>query len=315
MRVLVTGGAGFIGSHIVQSLAERGVEVAALDNLLTGHRHNLLPEVPFFEVDLCQRGEVARVMAEFRPTHISHQAAQSSVKISVDQPLLDAKINLIGGLNLLEEALRANVQQIVFSSTGGALYGEVPDGRRAAEDWPARPKSPYAGSKAAFEIYLEVYRQTFGLASTTLRYGNVYGPRQDPHGEAGVVAIFAGRILEGKPLRLYARQTEGDQGCVRDYIHVDDVVSANILALQGGLQGTFNVGTGQGHTTQDILQVLTQALQGDVPVEFAPPRAGDLERSVLDPSRLLGSGWRPQVGFANGIAQTAHWFRAARQAP
>lgn len=315
MRVLVTGGAGFIGSHIVHSLLGRGVEVAVLDNLLTGHRHNLPPEAVFYQVDLRDRQELARVMAQFRPTHISHQAAQSSVKISVDQPLLDAGINLIGGIHLLEEAVRANVEQLVFASTGGALYGEVPADQRAAEHWPARPKSPYAGSKAAFEVYLEVYRQTFGLSSTVLRYGNVYGPRQDPHGEAGVVAIFAGRMLDGKPLRINARHTEGDDGCVRDYIHVDDVVEANWLALRGGLEGTYNVGTGQGHTTRDILQGLMAALEVQSTIEYGPPRAGDLERSVLDPARLLAAGWRPQVDFAEGIQQTAHWFRAARQAP
>ena len=191
--VLVTGGAGFIGSHIVEDLLARGLEVAVLDNLATGKRENVPKGVPFFRVDLRDKEGVERAFREFRPTHVSHQAAQASVKVSVEDPVLDFEVNLLGGLNLLEACRQYGVEKLVFASTGGAIYGEVPEGERAEETWPPRPKSPYAASKAAFEHYLSVYGQSYGLKWVSLRYGNVYGPRQDPHGEAGVVAIFAER--------------------------------------------------------------------------------------------------------------------------
>src|SRR5690606_32194543 len=185
MRALVTGGAGFIGSHLVDALLERGAQVAVLDNLSTGQRENVAPEAEFFEIDLRDDVGVWEVMRRFRPTHVFHLAAQASVKLSVDDPVNDASTNIMGGLNLLEAVRELGVEWFVFASTGGALYGEVPEGQAAGEDWPLFPKSPYGASKAAFERYLEVYRQNFGLKYTTLRYANVYGPRQDPFGEAG----------------------------------------------------------------------------------------------------------------------------------
>ncbi|MGQ9734998.1 MAG: NAD-dependent epimerase/dehydratase family protein [Thermaceae bacterium] len=311
MRVLVTGGAGFIGSYIVEDLLRRGLEVAVLDNLSTGRRENLPPGVPLYEVDLRDKEGVYRVFRDFRPTHVSHQAAQASVKVSVEDPLLDFSINLQGGLNLLEAVRAMGVEKVIFASTGGALYGEVPEGERATEDWPMKPKSPYAASKASFEHYLAAYGQSYGLKWVSLRYGNVYGPRQDPHGEAGVVAIFIGRILAGQPVTLYARKTPGDEGCVRDYIYVEDVVEAHALAL--GLEGVYNVGTGEGRTTQEVLLAAAQALgrKGEeVQVQHAPPRPGDLERSVLSPLRLQEKGWRPKTAFEEGVARTAAWFKA-----
>lgn len=324
MRVLVTGGAGFIGSHIVEDLLKRGhlsspsgnLEVAVLDNFATGRRENLPQEVRLYEVDLRDKEGVYRVFEEFRPTHLSHQAAQASVKVSVEDPILDFSVNLLGGLNLLEAARSFGVEKIVFASTGGALYGEVPEGEKATEDWPMRPKSPYAASKASFEHYLSVYGQNYGLKWASLRYGNVYGPRQDPHGEAGVVAIFIGRILRGEPVTLYARKTPGDEGCVRDYIYVQDVVEAHALALFE-LEGVYNVGTGEGRTTQEVLRAVARALGQEeeaVKVHPAPPRSGDLERSVLSPSRLMAKGWRPRVGFEEGVARTVEWFKEHWQA-
>lgn len=310
MRVLVTGGAGFIGSRIVEDLLKRGLEVAVLDNLSTGKRENLPQGVRLYEVDLRDREGVYRVFEEFRPTHLSHQAAQASVKVSVEDPLLDFSVNLLGGLGLLEAARRFGVEKIVFASTGGALYGEVPEGERAAEDWPMRPKSPYAASKASFEHYLSVYEQNYGLKWVSLRYGNVYGPRQDPHGEAGVVAIFIGKILNGESTTLYARKTVGDEGCVRDYIYVQDVVEAHALALFK-LEGVYNVGTGEGRTTREVLRAVARALGQEraVKVHPAPPRSGDLERSILSPARLMAEGWRARVGFEEGVARTVEWFR------
>src|SRR5690606_27160174 len=232
MRALVTGGAGFIGSHLVDALVARGARVAVLDNLATGRGDNVPDGVELMPVDLRDAARVYEAVAAFRPTHIFHQAAQASVKVSVDDPAADAAINIVGGLHLLDAARRAGVERVVFASTGGAIYGEVPEGERAREDWPLRPKSPYGASKAAFEQYLEVYRQNFGLPYTVLRYANVYGPRQDPFGEAGVVAIFTGRLLKGQPVQLFARREPGDDGCVRDYVWVGDVVQANLLAVE-----------------------------------------------------------------------------------
>ncbi|GAA5338259.1 NAD-dependent epimerase/dehydratase family protein [Thermus antranikianii] len=308
MRVLVTGGAGFIGSHIAESLVREGVEVAVLDNLSTGRRENVPKGIYFYRVDLRDKEGLERVFREFRPTHVSHQAAQASVKVSVDNPTLDFEVNLLGGLNLLEAMRKWGAEKMVFASTGGAIYGEVPEGERAEETWPPKPKSPYAASKASFEHYLSAYGQNYGLKWVSLRYGNVYGPRQDPHGEAGVVAIFSERILKGEPVTLYARRTPGDEGCVRDYIYVTDVVRAHNLALKA-LEGIYNVGTGEGHTTQEVLLAVAEAAGKNPQVNPAPPRPGDLERSVLSPLKLMAHGWRPEVDFREGIRLTVEYFR------
>jgi len=261
-------------------------------------------------VDLRDKEGVERAFREFRPTHVSHQAAQASVKVSVEDPVLDFEVNLLGGLNLLEACRQYGVEKLVFASTGGAIYGEVPEGERAEETWPPRPKSPYAASKAAFEHYLSVYGQSYGLKWVSLRYGNVYGPRQDPHGEAGVVAIFAERVLKGLPVTLYARKTPGDEGCVRDYVYVGDVAEAHALALFS-LEGIYNVGTGEGHTTREVLMAVAEAAGKAPEVQPAPPRPGDLERSVLSPLKLMAHGWRPKVGFQEGIRLTVDHFRGA----
>lgn len=310
MRALVTGGAGFIGSHLVDALHERGATVAVLDNLATGRRENVLVPVEFFEIDLRDGDAVREAVRRFRPTHVFHQAAQASVKVSVDDPLQDAAVNIIGGLHLLEAAREMGVERFVFASTGGALYGEVADGEAATEEWPLLPKSPYGASKAAFERYLDVYRQNFGLNYSVLRYANVYGPRQDPFGEAGVVAIFISRLLRSEPVTLFARQHPGDDGCVRDYVFVGDVVAANLLAVEANLDGAFNVGTGVGTTTRQLLSAIESAVGVEADVSAAPPRPGDLERSVVAPERLVTQGWRPAVSLAEGIGRTVEWFRA-----
>src|SRR5690606_10373845 len=298
MRALVTGGAGFIGSHLADALLERGARVAVLDNFASGKRQNVPAGAELFEVDLRDADAVHKAVAAFRPTHIFHQAAQASVKVSVDEPATDAAVNILGGLHLLDAARRVGVERVVFASTGGAIYGEVPEGTKATEDWPLNPKSPYGASKAAFERYLEVYRQNFGLKYTVLRYANVYGPRQDPFGEAGVVAIFTGRLLKGQPVTLFARREPGDEGCVRDYIWVGDVVQANLIAVERALDGCYNVGTGVGSTTRQVLAAVEAAVGVRAQVEPAPPRSGDLERSVIDASKLMQAGWSPTVTLA-----------------
>jgi UDP-glucose 4-epimerase len=295
MRVLVSGGAGFIGSHVVEQLLAQGHELAVLDNLSTGHRQNVPASVRLYEVDLRERAAVAAAVSDFSPEAVTHQAAQASVPISVRDPHLDCEINMIGGLNLLDActAPGARVGRFVFASTGGAIYGEVAEGTRATEATRPAPTSPYAIHKLAFEGLLGAYARQRGLSPTVLRYANVYGPRQDPHGEAGAVAIFLAAIAAGRTLGINARRRLGDDGCVRDYVYVADCARANVLALEGALpEPVLNVGTGVETTTRALASELMRLAGREVPLESRPPRAGDLERSVLDASlaeKYLGS--------------------------
>jgi UDP-glucose 4-epimerase len=311
VRVLVTGGAGFIGSHVVDAMLAEGHDVAVLDNLSTGRRENVPAGVRLFEVDLRHREATAAAVTEFRPELVSHQAAQASVAISVQEPRLDADVNVMGGLNLLDACVLpgARVARIVFASTGGAIYGEVLEGKRASEETPADPQSPYAIHKWAFERLLAVYERHRGLAATTLRYANVYGPRQDPHGEAGVVAIFFGAALSGRRLRVNARAEVGDAGCVRDYVYVSDVAEANVLALTGKLrEKTLNVASGRATTTRELAEAILGVTGQNSPLDAGPPRAGDLERSVLDPTRLLAQV-KTGISLYEGLTRT-HAFYA-----
>jgi UDP-glucose 4-epimerase len=310
MRVLVTGGAGFIGSHVADALCEEGHDVFVLDDLSTGKRENVPARARLVTVDIREAEAVEDVFATLRPEVVTHQAAQTSVSVSTREPALDAAINVVGSLNVLEACVRHEVERFVFASTGGAIYGEIPEGRKAQVGWPTLPLSPYACSKLAIETYLPMYRHEHGLASTVLRYANVYGPRQDPHGEAGVVAIFCQRLLEGLPLRINAMREAGDPGCVRDYVAVQDVVRANLMAVRGQVEpDILNVCTGVPTTTLAIAENLAQALGVDAQVTYGPRRAGDLERSVLDPSKsheIIG----PTRALEDGLAETARWFRA-----
>lgn len=313
VRILVTGGAGFIGSHVIEALLSQGHEVAALDNLSTGRRENLPAQVQLYEVDLRDRSATERAVSDFRPTAVAHQAAQASVSVSVRDPHLDAEVNVLGGLNLLDACTQPGVavERVVFASTGGAIYGEVPEPTRVNESTLPAPQSPYAIHKLTFEHLLAAYRRYRGLASTVLRYANVYGPRQDPHGEAGVVAIFFDLSRGGRALRVNARQKAGDDGCVRDYVFVGDVARANVLALSGAVsEGVLNVGSGTSTTTRELARAILALSGREGPLEFAPPRAGDLERSVLDPSlteHYLGK----LVSLADGLRLT-HDFYASR---
>lgn len=313
MRALVTGGAGFIGSHIVETLLAQGSEVAVLDNLSTGRRENVPKAVQLYEVDLRDRDSVFRVVRDYRPDVVSHQAAQASVAISVREPRLDAEVNLIGGINLLDACTAdgSRIERLVFASTGGAIYGEVPEGQRAGESFAPLPESPYAIHKYAFERQLFVYRKHRDLVSTVLRYANVYGPRQDPHGEAGVVAIFFDLILAGSPVRINARKQAGDDGCVRDYVYVSDVARANALALSGEIKDpVVNIGTGRATSTRALADAIYKVTGRTGDVQFGPMRPGDVERSVLDPTlaeRTLGR----LLSLEEGLQKT-HEFYAAR---
>ena len=309
MRVMVTGGAGFIGSHVADALIEAGHEVSVLDDLSTGNRDNVSQRAQLVTVDIRDADAVERAFAELRPEVVTHQAAQTSVSVSTREPARDAAINVVGSINVLEACVRHDVQRFVFASTGGAIYGEVPEGERARVGWPTQPLSPYACSKLAIEAYLPMYRHEHGLPFTVLRYANVYGPRQDPHGEAGVVAIFCLRLLEGRPIQINAMRETGDPGCVRDYVSVDDVVRANLMAVAGKIEhDILNVCTGVPSTTLQIAEALQHALGIEAELTFGPRRAGDLERSVLDPSithEVIGA----TRSLSEGLADTARWFR------
>lgn len=315
MRVLVTGGAGFIGGHLVRALAARGHEVEALDDLSQGHAENLPADVRLHRVDVRDAAAVRAALLGFRPEVVCHLAAQISVSRSLREPLLDASVNVLGSLHVLEASCAAGVARLVFASTGGAIYGEVPEGERAREDWPALPTSVYGISKLTVERYLSALTSSQGPALRVLRYANVYGPGQDPLGEAGVVAIFTERALAGHPLVVHGRRRAGDTGCVRDYVYVMDVVQATLAAAEGDLaEPLLNVGTGVETTTQRLAEQL-RALTGDaVVIEAGPPRPGDLERSVLDPTRLTAALGRPPVELRSGLEQTLAWYRARRAA-
>lgn len=312
VRVLVTGGAGFIGSHVVDALLDAGHEVAVLDDLSTGRRENVPASVPLFEVDLRDASSTRRVIREFRPDVVSHQAAQASVAVSVRDPRLDAEVNVIGGINLLDACTEsgARVSRVVFASTGGAIYGEVPEGARASEDTPTRPASPYAIHKLAFEQLLAAYRSYRDLPFTILRYANVYGPRQDPHGEAGVVAIFFAAALAGGELRVNARREVGDAGCVRDYVFVSDVARANVLALTGQIgDPVLNVATGRDTTTEALARTISKLAGRGARITAGPPRPGDLERSVLDPARAERYLGTP-TSLEEGLERTYAFYAA-----
>ena len=309
MRLLITGGAGFIGSNLADKALEAGWQVAVLDDLSSGRRKNVPAAAEFFQVDIQDAAAVEKAFASFKPTAVSHQAAQVSVAISVREPQRDASINITGSINVMQSCVNHKVGHLVFASTGGAIYGEVPDGTRASVSTVPLPLSPYACSKFAVEKYLDCFRHEHKLNLTVLRYANVYGPRQDPHGEAGVVAIFCNRMLANEPVGVFARTTVGDSGCVRDYIFIADVVKANMAALQGQIpERVLNVGTGRETTTLQLAEHIRSTLNSSSEIRYGDRRAGDVERSLLDADRLvelLG----PTVTVADGLKITAEWFR------
>jgi UDP-glucose 4-epimerase len=309
MRILVTGGAGFIGSHVAEAALGRGHEVLVLDDLSTGKRANVPSAARFVQLDIRDGKKLGDLVAEFKPEVITHQAAQTSVAISTREPVRDAEINILGSIQLCNAAVEHGVKRVVFASTGGAIYGEVPEGKRAKEGDPTTPLSPYACSKLSFENYLTgYYAQERGLRSTVLRYANVYGPRQDPHGEAGVVAIFSRLIKAREPVRINAKSKPADDGCIRDYVFVADVVRANLAAIDGQIERPImNVCTGEATSTRMLSDALQRELGTGSEVKHGDRRAGDLERSVLDPTYC-----RSIIGDATpldeGLKQTAAWF-------
>lgn len=305
MRILVSGGAGFIGSHVVDAYVAAGHEVGVLDNFSTGRVENVNPAAAVHRVDLRDQAEVEKAVSSFRPEVVNHHAAQSEVPKSVADPAYDAQVNIVGGLNLLKACADHAVSKVIFSSTGGALYGE-PDVVPADEDHPVRPLSPYGTSKFAFEQYLGTFRRTFGLDYTVLRYANIYGPRQDFYAEEGrVIAIFASRMLEGRPVTI---DGTGDQA--RDMLHVGDVATANLAALEKGSGGTFHVSSAIPVTVNDLFRKLALLTDYHLEPTYGPARKGDVYRIALDNERARENlGWEPRVPLEEGLSLTVDYFR------
>ena len=317
MKILVTGGAGFIGSHIVEALLGEGHAVAVIDDLSSGSRDNLPATVPLHVVDIVDTAAVAGVIATERPDAVCHQAAQMSVSRSVREPLFDARVNCIGLINVLDAAVHSGCRRFVFASSGGVLYGDVTT--PAPESTPANPVSPYGITKWVGERYLAFYAAEHGITAVALRYSNVYGPRQNPHGEAGVVAIFSKKLLAGEPATI-----NGDGRYVRDYVYGPDVARANVLALTDpasrcspGSLTSLNIGTGIGTDVVELEALIRSSVAatgaarpGPLPLPLhGPARPGDLRSNLVD-AALAGRvlGWKPTVPLAEGIALTADWF-------
>ncbi len=308
-KILITGGAGFIGSTIADLFLSSGWDVAVLDDLSSGKRENVPAGARFYPCDVRSAAAVEVVVKE-QPAVICHEAAQIDVRKSMADPRFDCDVNLGGLLNLMDAAAKVgSVRQVLFASSGGATYGDtlqIP----TREDHPAHPLSHYGVAKAASELYLGVYRANFGIPYAALRYANVYGPRQDPHGEAGVVAIFCGRLLEGKPCTI-----NGPGKQTRDYVYVGDVARANLLAAEKGFAGALNIGTGVETDVNELYARLARAAGVEAAAVHGPAKPGEQSRSCVDPSAArVALGWRPEVTLDDGLARTLAFFRARMKA-
>ncbi len=304
MKIVVTGGAGFIASHIVDAYIREGHQVFVIDDLSTGSKANLNPEAVFYSMDIAAPDAV-KILAEIKPDVLNHHAAQMDLRRSVDDPLLDARINIIGLLNLLEACKKVPVKKIIFASSGGAVYGEQ-ENFPAGEDHPTRPLSPYGVSKLTGELYLAYYREAFGIPYVALRYSNVYGPRQSTMGEAGVIAIFISRLLSKKnPL------INGDGKQTRDYVYVGDVVAANLAALETSYVGPVNIGTGVESDVVTLCRVLREGVGAEIEAVHGPAKVGEQRRSCLDASRAgQVLGWKARMSLKEGLAKTIAYYRA-----
>ena len=310
MNVLVTGGAGFIGSHVADELLAAGHRVVIVDNLLTGHRRNLPVGAVFYEADICDREQMAAIFAQEEIEAISHQAARANVRDSMSDPIGYAQTNILGTLVLLELARQHKCHKIVFASTGGAVYGEgySEEGNKlpfTEQSWP-QPKDNYGANKLSMEYHLDLYHANYGLKYVALRYPNVFGPRQDSKGEAGVVAIFAGAMLAGRPTKI-----TGDGAQTRDFTFVRDIARANRLALESDAVGIFNVGTGVPTDINTVHGMLTEITGYPLKAEYIPRPVGEVRATYLDSSkakRILN--WEPTVELFDGLTQVVVWMRS-----
>ncbi|AEH50231.1 SDR family oxidoreductase [Pseudothermotoga thermarum] len=304
-NVLVTGGAGFIGSHLVDVLLQQGHKVVVVDNLSAGKIDNLNRAALFYQQSIQDSEMMERVFQLHKFDYVFHLAAQASVSVSVKEPSTDAQTNILGTIVLLEKSAKYGVKKFIFSSTGGAIYGEdvpIP----TPETVEPRPISPYGIAKRSAEMYLEFFKREYNLDYVSLRYGNVYGPRQDPNGEAGVVAIFTARMLKNEDVIIF-----GDGEYVRDYVYVKDVVQANLLAMKDGVSGVYNIGTGIGTTVNQLFKMLARLTGYQKQPVYAPPRKGDLRKSILDPTKAKNElGWSPQTNLEEGLALTIEYFKS-----
>ena len=337
-KVLVTGGAGFIGSHIVDLFIENNYNVVIVDDLSSGREKNINKKAQFYKLNVADQKGLSQVFKQEKPDYVCHEAAQISVSFSVRDPLFDAQTNILGSLNLLKYCLDYQVKGIIFASSGGTIYGE-PEHLPITEDYPFKPQSPYGISKVAIEYYLDFYQNYYHLPCVSLRYGNVYGPRQDPFGEAGVIAIFIEKMLKDEIPTI-----NGDGEYIRDYIYVGDVAKANLLVLQNMVKlskvvqkkekikeeekksetkakskskakteiefNGFNLGIGKAVSVNEIFYLLKEIIKFPHPANYGPPRAGDLRKNILD-CRLIAEvlGWQPEFDFSEGLAKTVRWFK------
>jgi UDP-glucose 4-epimerase len=307
MRILVTGGAGFIGSHVADAFVAAGHQVSIIDDLSSGRRENLNPQACFYQLDV-QAADVGDVFHREQPEVLCHHAAQMDVRRSVADPVFDARVNLVGLLNLMEQGRRNGLKRVLFASTGGAIYGEQ-ETFPASEAHKTEPVSPYGVAKLASERYLFFYSVAYGISYVALRYANVYGPRQSPHGEAGVVAIFSEKLLHGAPAII-----NGDGTQTRDYVYVGDLVRANLAALESRFVGAVNLGTGVETDVNTLFRLLCQACGVSANEQHGPAKPGEQRRSVIDSAlaqRVLG--WRPHTTLEQGLQETVAFFRAGRR--
>ncbi|MBI3805097.1 MAG: GDP-mannose 4,6-dehydratase [Nitrospirae bacterium] len=303
MKVLVTGGAGFIGSHLVDRLIQDGHQVVIVDNLSTGKKKNINKEAVFYKADICS-SRLERIFQKEKPEVVSHHAAQMDVRRSVSDPSFDAQTNIIGLLNLLECAVKHGTRRIIFASSGGAIYGEQ-EIFPAPENHPTRPLSPYGVSKLSSEHYLYYYQKVCGLDYTALRYSNVYGPRQDPFGEAGVVAIFAQKMLRGEQPVI-----NGNGMQTRDYVFVEDVVEANMAVFHSQINDAFNVATGKETSVNQLFRFLLDVTGSDAKEIHGPEKKGEQIRSCLDAQKLHKTlEWEPRVALPEGLMKTVEYFK------
>ena len=304
MKVLVTGGAGFIGSHVVDRLVLEGHEAVVVDNLVTGKRRNITRAARFYKMDV-QSWRLERVFRNERPNVVMHLAAQMDVRKSVEDPMFDAQVNVLGTLNVLQQAVKHGVRKVIFSSSGGAIYGEQ-ETYPAPENHVLKPLSPYGLSKLCGEQYLSYFQRVSGLQAVSLRYANVYGPRQDPEGEAGVVAIFIQKLLNNEQAVI-----NGNGRQTRDFVFVDDVVEANLAMMGQETQGTFNVGTGVETSVNDLFRILVQHTGSTCKEVHGPAKKGEQARSVIDCTKLRHEvSWEPKADLSEGLKKTVEYFRS-----